>query len=100
MNIRAFKHSEHDYKNLTAIWDSIHANYPLTIEQIKFNLKNTPQKIKWQTFFVEQNNKTIAQGNYHNYQSGFHPQKFRLSISVLPDYRCQGIATQLYKECP
>ncbi len=95
MIVRPFEHGERDYKNISDIWNAVHTNYPLSIEQIKFNLKNTPKKIKWQSFFVEQDNRPIAQGGYRHFQSSFHPQKFMISLKVLPEFRRQGIATKL-----
>jgi len=97
MIIRPFEHGERDYKNISDIWNAIFPNDPVTVQEIKFDFENMPKKIKWQSFFVEQDNRPIAQGGYRHFQSSFHPQKFMLSIRVLPDYRRQGIGTNLYK---
>lgn len=97
MIIRPFKHSERDYKTLTDIRNTIYPDHPETPEDVKFDIENIPQKIKWQSFFVEQNSKAVAQGGYRHYQSSFHPQRFMISLRVLPEFRRQGIATKLYQ---
>lgn len=96
MTIRPDTLSEADYAARIAISHACYPDYVETIEELRFSDANRDPKIKWARFLAERDGKVIAAGGYSQSTDMYHPQKFGISISVLPEHEGQGIGKALY----
>ena len=96
MTIRPDTLSEADYAARIAISHACFPDYVETIEELRFSDANRDPKIKWARFLVERDGKVIAAGGYGQSNDMYHPQKFGINVSVLPEYEGQGVGQALY----
>ena len=96
MTIRPDTQSDTDYATRIAIGHACYPDYIETIEELRFSDANRDPKIKWARFIVEVAGVPVATGNYGQSTDMYHPQKFGIGVSVLPEWEGQGIGKALY----
>lgn len=98
MTIRPFDFSEADYAARVAIGNAVYPDYTDTIDELKFGDSNKDPKLKIARFFAEVDGKPVGLASYSQSLDMYHPQKFGISISVLPPWQGQGIGKALYEQ--
>lgn len=97
MTIRPDTQSDADYAARITISHACYPDYIETIEELRFSDNNRDPKIKWARFVAEVDGIPVAIGNYGQSMDMYHPQKFGIGVSVLPEYQAQGIGKALYE---
>ena len=97
MTIRPDTRSDADYATRIAISNAIYPDYVDTIEELKFSDNNRDPKIKWARFIAEVDGMPVATSSYGQSTDMYHPQKFGIGVSVLPEWEGKGIGKALYE---
>ena len=97
MTIRPDTLSDEDYSARVAIDNACYPDYVDTVEELRFSDANRDPKIKWARFIAVVDGKPVAVGSYGQSMDMYHPQKFGIGVSVLPEYQGQGIGKALYE---
>lgn len=97
MTIRPDSRSDSDYACRAQIANAVYPDYIETVEELRFSDQNRDPKIKWARFFAELDGKPVAIGGYGQSIDMYHPQKFGVSVSVLPEFEGHGIGKALYE---
>lgn len=97
ITVRSFDFSESDYTRAVNVHNRVWSEYPTTAQEWQEKDKHRFDYIHWARFLAEINGTPVGLGSYTQYSEIYHPQKFWLDIDVLPEYRCRGIGTAIYK---
>lgn len=94
MNIREF--TESDYPGYLAASNAIYPDYPETEAERRFHDESREAKIRWKRFLAEENGEIVGYSNWQNDSWSFHPQRFHLTVGVVPTRQGQGVGKALY----
>jgi len=94
LDIRPF--TPEDYPAVTAIVNAAYAEYPRSVEELRFQDEHRDPKCKFQRWVAQGEGQVLACGEYNQTASMYHPRKFWLDVAVQPDRRRQGIGARLY----
>jgi GNAT superfamily N-acetyltransferase len=95
VRIRPF--TPEDYTAIAEVGNTVFPDYADTPDEIKhWDTKREPH-IKWGRYVAEdENGRIIATGDYYQPTDMYHPRKFQLGVTVLPEYQGKGIGKALY----
>lgn len=96
MTIRPNTFSDTDYAARVAIGNAVYPDYNDTVEELRFSDTHKDPKLKIGRFFAEVDGQAVGLGSYSQSLDMYHPQKFEIGVSVLPEWRGQGIGKALY----
>lgn len=97
MTIRPVTFSEADYSARAAISNAVYPDYAETVDELKFSDANKDPKLKIARFLAEVEGKPVGLASYSQSLDMYHPQKFGINVSVLPEWQGQGIGKALYE---
>ncbi|MFN3649894.1 MAG: GNAT family N-acetyltransferase [Armatimonadota bacterium] len=92
--IRAF--TPEDYEALAALTCAVMPDYPTTGDEIRLHDARQDPKCLSARWVWEEDGRLIGAGKYGQWAWMYHPRKFVLDISVLPERQGQGIGRALY----
>lgn len=96
MNIRPF--TPDDYPAVADIFNAVYPDFPRTVEEIRFQDEHRDPKCKAGRFVAERDGRVVASATYNQFPWSYHPRKFWVNVSVLPDYQGQGIGSAMYEQ--
>ncbi len=94
--IRPFTRSDSDYQAITLIGNTIFPDYPLTVEQLRFNEASKDPKVRHARFLLELDDVVVGMATYDQDIAAFHPQEFEVLILVLPEFEGKGFGQLLH----
>ncbi len=86
-----------DYAAVVEIGQRVYPEYPDTVEELRFIDTHRDPRCRFQRYVVEKDGRLVAYGQYDQFPTMYHPQKFDVSIHVDPDHQNQGIGSALYE---
>ena len=88
-----------DYPALVAVHNAAWPDYADTVDEWKFNDANREPKVRWARFVAEDSatGEIIGMASYGQHTDMYHPQKFNVNSTILPERRRQGIGGALYE---
>ena len=86
------------YSELAEFYNAIYTDDTLTIETFIEADKQRNPKYKFKRWVTIKDDRVVGTGMYFQREWFYHPQKFRISILVTPQYRDQGIGSALYDQ--
>lgn len=100
VTIRPF--TENDYEAALAVEMAVWPDYPETAEEWRFQDAHRAPKCRWGRFVAEtitDNQKFVVGYAYYDQQVDmYHPRKFQINVSVLPEWQGTGIGQRLYEQ--
>ena len=100
VTIRPF--TENDYDAALAVEMAVWPDYPGTVEEWRFRDAHRDPKCQRERFVAEtmtDNQKSvIGYASYDQHVDMYHPRKFHLNVSVLPEWQGAGIGQRLYDQ--
>lgn len=97
--IRAFDHTEADYKAWVALDNRIWTDYFITVESRRHWANTVPRKAKWRWWIAEDNGHLLATAYHGRDLYNAITGSFILNINVAPEARSQGVGASLYEHC-
>lgn len=94
--IRQFEKNDNDYAKIVSLVNRTWAEYPDTVDEWKEGDARRATKLKWDRFLAEIDGEIVGLANYSQSLIHYHPNRFWFGLSVLREYRMQGIGTALY----
>jgi len=95
--IRPFAFTDEDYAAASAVWNASFPEYPETPDEIRWHDEHRDARYRWARFLCERDGAVVAAAGYDQNAGMYHPRKFELAVSVLPDFRGRGIGSALYE---
>jgi GNAT superfamily N-acetyltransferase len=95
VTIRSFTPA--DYPKMAHIGNTCYPEFADTPEALERYDSVREPYIKRDHFIAEVGSEAVAMGSYSQRESMYHPHKFNIDITVLPEWQRQGIGTQLYQ---
>jgi len=96
MRIREFEDTPQDYEALAHIINTNWQERAMTVDDLKGEDKERLPTLIHRRFLAEIADQIVGCGSFENHEKFYHPQRFWMSLDVLPEYRWQGIGTQLF----
>jgi GNAT superfamily N-acetyltransferase len=96
MPIREFEHTDPDYEALAHVINTVWPERAYTVSDLKGEDNERPPTLIHHRFMAEMDGRVVGCGAFANEGKFYHPQRFWMSLDVLPDARQQGIGTRLY----
>jgi mycothiol synthase len=101
VSIRPF--TEKDYESALAVELAVWPDYPETVEEWRFRDERRDPKCQLGRFVAEAVSKenvplVVGYAYYDQMIDMYHPRKFHLNVSVLPEWQGAGSGTQLYDQ--
>jgi mycothiol synthase len=96
VNVRDF--TAHDFPDIVKIHNTIYPHDATTPEAWAQADTQRPPKCKQRRWVALQDTRIVGFAGYSQHIFDYHPQKFHVTLQVLPDYRCQGIGSALYDQ--
>lgn len=87
-----------DYPALVDIWNRAYPEYPKTVEEVRFQDEHRQEKCKHFRVLASRNGGAVGHGEYMQWAGMYHPRKFEIDLTVLPEHQGQGIGRLLYDE--
>lgn len=94
--IRPF--SPDDYPEIIKVHNAAAPEYPLSVEEMRFDDEHRDPMCKAQRWIAEQDGRVVAACEYYQNVSRYHPRKFTIEGVVHPDHQRQGIGSALYDQ--
>jgi GNAT superfamily N-acetyltransferase len=95
VRIRPF--TPEDYPAIAAVGNTVFPDYADTPDEIRHWDTKRDDHIKWQRYVAEdENGRIVATADYSQPHDMYHPRKFHLGVTVLPEYQGRGIGKALY----
>lgn len=95
IHIRHF--TEEDYETVVGIYNVVYPEYPESVKDWRFWDDNREERLCYQRYVVEKDGQIIGYASRGRNSWMFDSQKFSVQFSLHPDYRGQGIGTQVYE---
>jgi len=96
--IRPFQKTDNDYAKVVSVENRVWAEYPDTITELKESDATLSPLGKWDRLLAEANGLPIGFASYRQPLGSFHPNRFWIEVSVLPEFRRKGIGTALFEQ--
>ncbi len=96
MLIRPF--TKEDYPTLARIDNAAFPEYPSSAEELEFEDTHRPEHCRQARWIMEEDGEPVGVGSYGQSAGSYHPRKFFLSITVLPERQGQGFGKALYNQ--
>jgi GNAT superfamily N-acetyltransferase len=96
MRIREFADTPQDYAALVHILNTVWPEPAYTVNDLRQQDQERPTKLVHHRYFAEIAGQVIGYGSVEHHEKFYYPQHFWTRLDVLPDWRQQGIGTQLY----
>jgi len=97
LSLRPFDETlESDYEAAVTIQNAVTPEYRTTVEEMRDHDSRRDAKCKHSRWLAEKNGQPVGIGSYSQSSWAYHPQRFHISVSVLPAEEGQGIGTALY----
>ena len=87
-----------DYPALVDIWNRAYPEYPKTEKEVRFQDEHRQEKCKHFRVLASRNGEAVGHGEYMQWPGMYHPRKFEIDLTVLPECQGQGIGRLLYDE--
>jgi GNAT superfamily N-acetyltransferase len=87
-----------DYHAIVGIHNTIYPNLAVTEEAWTNRDRQRDPKYKSQRWVALEDERVVGYGLYSQQIFNYHPHKFNIAISVLPQYRRRGIGSALYDQ--
>jgi GNAT superfamily N-acetyltransferase len=94
--IRPFDYSDADYAEVVAIDTLVYPEYPSTIEEWKDDDAKRDPKCQHQRFVAVHDGMIVGFASYGQHSGMYHPQRFNIGATVLPEHQGRGIGKALY----
>ena len=85
-----------DYPATSAVANAVYAEYPGTVDELRYNDEHRDPKCKFARWVAEDDGRVVATGEYGQSAGMFHPRKFWIEIAVHPGCQGRGIGAALY----
>jgi GNAT superfamily N-acetyltransferase len=97
--VRIRRFTSDDYPAMVNIHNTVFPDYADTIAEWRFNDERKEPHIRWNRYVAEEpvTGEIVAFGNYGQYTDMYHPRKFTLGVTVMPEHQGKGIGTALYE---
>ena len=92
--IRGF--TSDDYGSVVGVLNSVYADYPTTVEEIRFNDEHNDPKCLQRRWVAEDGGAVVGTAEYVQHVGMYHPRKFSIDLAVRPDYPGRRIGAELY----
>lgn len=96
LKIRDF--DESDYDNWVAVSNSVYSEYPETAEEARHSDQQRHPKCRNRKWIAEWNGDLAGAGSYTQSIYSYHPRRFWLNVSVMPEHVGKGIGATLYHQ--
>ncbi len=87
-----------DYADVAAVLNAIYPGENITAQDYLNGDKDRKPKYKYRRWVALMDGRIVGTVSYYQTLWFYHPQKFSLSLQVVPDYQGQGIGTALYEQ--
>lgn len=95
IQIRTF--TPNDYEAAVAIGNVVYSEYIDTVEEWQLADKNRDAQLCHQRFLAEVDGQVVGLGSHGQNSWMYDPQKFRVNVMVLPEFRQRGLGSALYE---
>ena len=85
-----------DYPVIARIANAAFPEYPAAAEEIAFRDTSRDPKCRHAKWMIEQNGQPVGYSEYGQSAGGYHPRKFNVDVTVLPDRQGHGLGKALY----
>lgn len=96
MAIRIRPFEVDDYDAIVAVLNSATPRTVMSVARLKDWDTHAPDYLKAARWVAESDGNIVAVGDYSQSSDMYHPQKFRVAVSVQPEYQRRGIGSELY----
>ncbi|MBC8102623.1 MAG: GNAT family N-acetyltransferase [Cytophagales bacterium] len=98
VEIRPF--TENDYEAVVAVERVVWPDYPQTADEWRFRDQSRDPKCRQARFVAEVagTDTAVGYGSYYQWADMYHPRKFHVNVSVLPEWQNCGIGERLYDQ--
>lgn len=86
-----------DYEALAHIIATLYPENAETAAEIEHYDQHRGPELRWQRFVAQHEGQIVGTASYDQFAWIHHPQKFHLSVDVLPAHRQQGLGQALYQ---
>lgn len=96
INIREFEQTTGDYAAVVRILNETWQVPRYTLDDLRREDEEKLDSLIHRRFVAEVNEQIVGFGSFEQREKSYHPQRFWIRLDVLPNWRKQGIGTQLY----
>lgn len=97
MEIKVRPFNKNDYPDLVRIWNEAYPEYGSTENEVEYYDQHEDPRTKQAKFMAEKDGQVVGTGEFFQLGEWFHPRKFFIDITVLKQFRNQGVGSALYQ---
>ncbi len=96
LTIRPFDASERDYATIVMIRNTIYPEHQLTVGEVQHGDAHREEHILLQRWIGELDGQPVGSASYSHMSWNYHPRKFSVRVTVLPEHEKHGYGSALY----
>jgi mycothiol synthase len=86
-----------DYEGGSRVANVVWSEYPETADSWRHEDEHRDPKCLWARWVAEDDGQIVGYGEFTQWPGQYHPRKFDIGVTVLPDHHGQGIGATLYR---
>ncbi len=94
--IRPFDAGDRDYATIVLIRNTVYPEHPLTIGEVQHGDAHREERILLQRWIGELDGQPVGYASYMHMSWNYHPQKFSVKVTILPEHQKRGYGSALY----